>query len=64
MHVQFWSENLGNLDIAGTILLKCNRKNRCECKLDSSGFGYGPVAGSCVHGKEPLGSVRGGEFLD
>jgi len=24
----------------------------------------GQVAGSCVHGDEPLGSIKGGNFLD
>jgi hypothetical protein len=24
----------------------------------------GPVAGSCEHGNEPSGSIKGGEFLD
>jgi hypothetical protein len=32
--------------------------------LDSSGSGYGPVAGSGEHGNEPLGSVKGKELLD
>jgi hypothetical protein len=32
--------------------------------LDSSGSGYGPVAGSCEHGNEPSGSIKVGEFLD
>jgi hypothetical protein len=30
--------------------------------LDSSGSGHGPEAGSCEHGKEPSGSLVGGEF--
>jgi len=25
---------------------------------------YGPVAGSCEHGNEPSGSVKGGELFD
>jgi hypothetical protein len=32
--------------------------------LDSSGSGYGPMAASCEHGNEPLGSIKSGEFLD
>jgi hypothetical protein len=32
--------------------------------LDSSGSGQGPVAGSCAHGNEPTGSIKGGQFLD
>jgi hypothetical protein len=30
------------------------------CGLDSSGSG--PVMGSCEHGNEPLGSIKGEEF--
>jgi hypothetical protein len=32
--------------------------------LDSSGSGYGPVAGSSENGNEHSGSIEGGEFLD
>jgi hypothetical protein len=32
--------------------------------MDSSGSGQGPVAGWCEHGNEPLGSIKGGDFLD
>jgi hypothetical protein len=35
-----------------------------RCGLDSTGAGYGPVAGSCEYGNEPSGSIKGGEFLD
>jgi hypothetical protein len=35
-----------------------------KCRVDSSGSGQAPVAGCCEHGNEPLGSVKGGEFLD
>jgi hypothetical protein len=35
-----------------------------ECGLDSSGSGYGPVAGSYKHGNEPSGSLRGGTLFD
>jgi hypothetical protein len=31
--------------------------------MDSSGSGYGPVAGSCEHGYEPSGSIKGGGFV-
>jgi hypothetical protein len=31
---------------------------------DSSGSGQGPVADSCVHGKERLDRIEGGESLD
>jgi len=30
----------------------------------SSGMGQGPVVGSCVHGNEPLSSIKDGYFLD
>jgi hypothetical protein len=32
--------------------------------LDSFGSEQGPVAGSCEHGTEILGSIKGGKFLD
>jgi hypothetical protein len=32
--------------------------------LDSCSTGYSAVAGSCEHGNEPSGSVKGEEFLD
>jgi hypothetical protein len=35
-----------------------------RCGLDSSDSGQGPVAGSCEHGNEPSGSIKGGKFLD
>jgi hypothetical protein len=31
--------------------------------LDSLGSRYGPVACSCEHGNEPLGSIKMGNFL-
>jgi len=33
-------------------------------RLDASGSGQGPVVGCCGHGNEPLGSIKGGKFLD
>jgi hypothetical protein len=30
---------------------------------DASGSGNGPVAGSCGHGNETSGCIKGGEFL-
>jgi hypothetical protein len=35
-----------------------------SCAMDSSGSGYGPVAGCREHGNVPLGSIKGGKFLD
>jgi hypothetical protein len=35
-----------------------------SCGLDSSGSVYGPLVGSFERGTEPLGSIKGGEFLD
>jgi hypothetical protein len=32
--------------------------------LDSSSSGWGLMAGSCEHGNEPSGSMKGGEYLD
>jgi hypothetical protein len=33
-----------------------------RCRLDSSGLGQRPMAGSCEHDNEPSGSIKGGEF--
>jgi hypothetical protein len=30
----------------------------CECRLETSGSGWEPVAGSCEHGNEHQGSVK------
>jgi hypothetical protein len=30
----------------------------------TDGWGYGPLACCCEHGTEPMGYVKGGEFLD
>jgi hypothetical protein len=34
------------------------------CGLDSAGSVSGEVAGSCEHGNEPSGSIKGGEFFE
>jgi len=34
------------------------------CEIYSPSSGYGPSAGSCEHGNEPSGALKGGEFLD
>jgi hypothetical protein len=34
------------------------------CELDASDSGYGPVVDTCDHGNEPVGSIKGREFLD
>jgi len=35
-----------------------------RCELDSSDSGYGREAGSCEHGNQFWGCIKGGEFLD
>jgi hypothetical protein len=35
-----------------------------KCKLDAPGSGKGLVVGSCEHGNEYLGSIKGGKFFD
>jgi len=35
-----------------------------RCKLNASGLGQGPMAGSCEHSNEPSSSIKGGECLD
>jgi hypothetical protein len=55
-----WNTSLEKLGVDGRIIL--------NVILEKSGLrvrtGYGPVAGSCDHGDEPSGSIKGGEFLD
>jgi hypothetical protein len=34
------------------------------CGLDASGSGQGSAVGSCEHGNELSGSIKGREFLD
>jgi hypothetical protein len=34
-----------------------------SCGLDACDSEYRPVEGSCEHGDEPSGSIKGGEFL-
>jgi hypothetical protein len=35
-----------------------------KCGLDSSGSGWGSVAGSCKYNNEISGSIKVGKFLD
>jgi hypothetical protein len=35
-----------------------------KCELNACGSEQGPVAGSCEHGNDPSGSIKGKEFLD
>jgi hypothetical protein len=71
MQIQLWLENLKGRDyskdvgIDGRIILDSSHRSRVKiCRLDSSGSGQGPVSGSCEHGKETSGYMKGGEFLD
>jgi len=42
-----------------------SKGNRIErCGLDASGAEQGQVPGSCEHANEPLGSLKGVEFVD
>jgi hypothetical protein len=62
MCTEFWLESLKrrDLDIHGRIILKWILKRFGGCGLDSSGSEWG----SCGHGNEPSGSIKGREFLD
>jgi hypothetical protein len=33
------------------------------CRLDASDSGRGPAVGSCEHGYERSGTIKGGKFL-
>jgi hypothetical protein len=35
-----------------------------RCGLDASSSGEGQVVSSCEHCNEPLGLIKGGDFLD
>jgi hypothetical protein len=35
-----------------------------SCETEAYGSGWVPVAGTCEHGNEPSGSIKGEEFLD
>jgi hypothetical protein len=52
-----WEDNIGMdlMEIVG---------GRRRCGLDASGSGLGAVVGSCEHGNESSGSIKGGEFLE
>jgi hypothetical protein len=66
MNTGFWSENtwerysLEDLGVDGKNGHYRNMMRRCG--LDSSGSGYGPVAGPCEHGNEPSGYIKSVEF--
>jgi hypothetical protein len=46
-----WEDNI-RMDLRGNTVGRC--------RLDPSGSGYEPVAGSCEYGNEPWGSIKGG----
>jgi hypothetical protein len=55
------SENLG---IDGRISLKWTLgKKDGKAWTGCTWLGQGPVAGSCEHGNELMGSIKGGKFL-
>jgi hypothetical protein len=71
MHIKFWSENLKGRDHLeerqrweDSIKMYLKNNEVRSSGLDSSGSGQGPVAGSCEHSNEALGSIKGKEFLD
>jgi len=71
MHTIFWLEklmgtdHLEDLGIDEKIILDwILRKQGWGWELDSSGSRQGPVMGSCERGNEPLGTIKGKEFLD
>jgi hypothetical protein len=58
-------DHLENPRVEGRIILRwIFRKWDVGYGLDRSGPGNGQVAGTCVCGNEPSGSVKCGEFLN
>jgi hypothetical protein len=55
---------MGDLGIDVSIILKFVINMACGWELNSSGSRHWSVAGSCEHGNEPSGSIKGTEFLD
>jgi hypothetical protein len=51
--------HLEDLGVDGWVILQWER-----CGLDASSSEKGSVAGSCEHGNEPAGCIKGNEFLD
>jgi hypothetical protein len=50
--------------VDGRIILKWTlEKEGWRVWIRLSGWGQGLVMGCCEHGNEPLGSIKGGEFL-
>jgi hypothetical protein len=55
--------HLEGFGVHGRIILHCILGEMVgSCCLNASGSGWGPVAGSCEHGNEPSGSIKGGEL--
>jgi hypothetical protein len=68
MHRELEQENLKGRyhleDRRTYIVLNCSERNRERwCGLQSSGFGLGPVAGSCEYDNEPSSHTNDREFL-
>jgi hypothetical protein len=57
------TDHLGDLSIDVRIILKFIWKERCECRLHSTGLGHGSVVGCTERDNEPSGFTKGGAFL-
>jgi hypothetical protein len=72
MRTVFWLESLKERDHSEGLRIDWEDNIRMDlreirwgrCGLDSSGSGYGPVAGSCEHSNELTGSIKDGKFRD
>jgi hypothetical protein len=64
MCTKFFSENLKRREHLEDIGTDKSWGRRRRKKKKKPGCEQGPMAGSCKHGNECLGSTKGGEFLD
>jgi hypothetical protein len=70
MHTTFRLKNLKERDHSEHLgggwedNIRMDLREVVNCRFNSSGSGYGPMAGPSEHDNETSGSIKGGQFLD